>query len=126
MKRSYAFFLSLMILSAGFFMCPVQALEPSDASADTTVYTIELNDANAIESLKKQVIEQAADKGSLFALEDIDLVNSELSVEGLDLTRCGMQEISIRCNLKLKTTATTVYDSGYGCGYHRANHYLKI
>ena len=81
-------------------MQPIYAEETLLGTEPTTI-TIELGDMNAAETIKINLIDLKVD-GKLFPdLKDhIDIEHSELKIEGLDISKLGIQEVMVHMTIK--------------------------
>lgn len=65
------------------------------ATQSLAVYSIDINDANAMDTLKQQAIDSYVKTNSSVKADDIDASASFISVEGLSLNHTGLQTVSI-------------------------------
>lgn len=65
------------------------------ATQSLAVYSIDINDANAMDTLKQQAIDSYVKANGSVKADDIDASASFISVEGLSLNHTGLQTVSI-------------------------------
>lgn len=73
------------------------------------ILTVELNDAEAVSSIKKQLIEaQYSTDNTVGLLNSIDIEASEIKLDGLDVSKLGYQDILIHMNVKNNSLASSL------------------
>lgn len=81
--------------------------EKNDEEFD--LLTVELNDAEAVSSIKKQLIEdQYNTSNTVGLLNTIDIEASEIKLEGLDVSKLGSQDILVHMNVKNNPLASSL------------------
>ncbi len=97
-------FISLFTLQSTTYNA--HATETTD---DLIELTVEINDVNAIYSIKEQLIDSSIDIQQDQSIKDeIDIVNSEITIDGLDITQLGTTTGQIHMSLKLKPLSSTL------------------
>lgn len=97
-------FSCVLMLFGAILIQPVHA-EESDSLI--TTLTIELDDTGAIESIKTQLVEQKVDDTLYPGMkESIDIANSEIILEGLDISKIGTQDVLVHMTMKVSTLRT--------------------
>ncbi|MDD6674709.1 MAG: NlpC/P60 family protein [Lactimicrobium massiliense] len=75
------------------------------ATQSLAVYSIDINDANAMNTLKQQAIDSYVKANGSVKADDIDASASFISVEGLSLNHTGLQTVSISLQPAVYTNA---------------------
>nr|WP_277010103.1 C40 family peptidase [Lactimicrobium massiliense] len=75
------------------------------ATQSLAVYSIDINDANAMDTLKQQAIDSYVKANGSVKADDIDASASFISVEGLSLNHTGLQTVSISLQPAVYTNA---------------------
>ena len=75
------------------------------ATQSLAVYSIDINDANAMDTLKQQAIDSYVKTNGSVKEDDIDVAASFISVEGLSLNHTGLQTVSISLQPAVYTNA---------------------
>ena len=75
------------------------------ATQSLAVYSIDINDANAMDTLKQQAIDSYVKANGSVKEDDIDASASFISVEGLSLNHTGLQTVSISLQPAVYTNA---------------------
>jgi len=70
-----------------------------DAGKKMAVYRLNSNDPYASDSLKTKVITKLAEEDSTISLDTIDIANSQMSVSGLNVSKPGIQAVTIKIGL---------------------------
>ncbi|MFV0480315.1 MAG: CAP domain-containing protein [Anaerorhabdus sp.] len=113
MKLNHRTFSAALILSllAGSFLGTIQEVEAQEAS-DTLLQkeiSIEVNSTDALAIIKQTVIEDFLATTDSLSIEDIDVENSEMLIDHVDLTTVSTQRISILIQLKSVGSLSTSF-----------------
>ncbi len=96
-----AVLLSSLFLFTAFLTQPAAAEENEP---EPVTLTVELEDVNAIHSIKAQLIELKVDETLYPELkENINIEESELILEGLDISKLGIQDVMVHFTMKVNT-----------------------
>lgn len=97
------------ILAAGALIQPVLAEEDENESEENTILTVELNDAEAASAIKSQLVEKEIDETLYPGLKaSIDIDNSEILLEGLDISKLGIQDVMVHLTMKQSPLKTSL------------------
>lgn len=97
--------LKIVLPSLGAFaivgmLLPSQKVAAADeASKKVQVYTLDSDDPYVADTLKAKVILQLAQDDSSIDLSTVDMANSQVSVSGLNMSRPGIQSVSVHAGI---------------------------
>ncbi len=103
MKKIILIFYPLCLVSI-FLLCTEKLTIQADETVEPPIeITIEVNDIDAVIAIKQQVLQTVIDEKIYNdVLDDIDLENSEIKIDNLDITNLGSKEVTLHISLKYK------------------------
>jgi len=103
----YRLKLFLCLLCPMFMFYPIQVQNKDN---NQTIVFIELNDPNAVESIKKQLITNTITELKLnLTMNDLNLEDCSLLIEGLDITKPGLSDAAIHLTIKQRNSPFFVF-----------------
>lgn len=78
----------------------------STADKNISTYTLDMNDKNPLDTLKREVMTKYADSASINT-EETDLTGAVLTADGFDRTTPGLQTVSLTLSVPAKTEKET-------------------
>lgn len=98
---------ALMLCTPLMLFATIQPAHAEETNLPITILTVELDDIQAVDSIKSQLVDKKVDETMFPGMKaNIDIANSEIKLEGLDITKLGQQDVMVHMTMKVSSIKT--------------------